>query len=73
MKEIKAGNYRHYKGNLYEVVGEAKHTETLEDYVVYKALYGDCNYWLRPKEMFLEKVIVKGMEVPRFEYLGSGE
>lgn len=70
MMEIKPGQYRHYKGNLYEVICVARHTETLEEYVVYKALYGAGESWIRPREMFGEKVMVQGMEVPRFEYLG---
>ena len=73
MKEIKPGKYRHYKGNFYEVICEARHTENLEEYVVYRALYGAFDYWIRPKEMFREKVVVEGTEVPRFEYLGSKE
>ena len=54
------GTYRHYKGNMYEVIGVAKHSETLEELVVYKALYGDGQLWVRPKEMFLEKVTYEG-------------
>lgn len=61
------GTYRHYKGNMYEVIGVAKHSETLEELVVYKALYGDGQLWVRPKEMFLEKVTYEGRLQPRFE------
>ena len=50
------GKYRHFKGNNYEVVGVAKHSETLEEMVVYRPLYGEGGLWVRPKEMFLEKV-----------------
>lgn len=60
------GRYRHYKGNEYEVIGVARHSETLEEMVVYRALYGEGGLWVRPKVMFLETVIVEGEEVPRF-------
>jgi len=63
------GKYRHYKGNLYEVVGVARHSETLEEMVVYRALYGEGGLWVRPLGMFLENVTVDGRTVPRFEYL----
>jgi hypothetical protein len=59
-----AGNYRHYKGGLYEVLGSARHSETEEEFVVYAAASG--NWWVRPKEMFFENVIVDGEVVPRF-------
>jgi hypothetical protein len=62
------GKYRHYKGNLYEVIGVAKHSETEEEYVVYRALYGGYDLWIRPKRMFLEKVHVNGVEQLRFEH-----
>jgi hypothetical protein len=73
-KNIKLGKYRHYKGKEYEVVGIAKHSETLEDVVVYRALYqseefGDNALWVRPVGMFLEKVMVDSSEVSRFEYI----
>ncbi len=68
---IPLGRYRHYKGGLYEVIGEARHSETDEELVVYRALYGDGGLWVRPKVMFLESVQVDGKEVPRFTYLGS--
>jgi hypothetical protein len=67
---LKLGKYRHYKGKEYEVLGLAKHSETLEDLVIYKALYGDGQMWVRPVEMFEEKVVVDGVEVPRFKFLG---
>lgn len=69
MDNIKTGRYRHYKGNLYEVLGLAKHSETEEEHVVYRALYGDGELWLRPKGMFFETVISDGREVPRFAYI----
>ncbi len=61
------GKYRHYKGNVYEVVGIAKHSETLEEMVVYKALYGDGELWVRPIHMWNEEVLVNGKTVRRFE------
>jgi len=66
---IKPGKYRHYKGKEYEVIGLAKHSETLEDLVVYKALYDDGQMWARPVEMFEARVMVEGAEVPRFEFI----
>lgn len=69
--KIKTGKYRHYKGKEYEVIGIAKHSETLEELVVYRALYGENDLWVRPLEMFLEKVNVDGKEVSRFEYIGN--
>lgn len=69
MSEIRTGLYRHYKGNDYEVIGTAKHSETLEILVVYKPLYNDTGLWVRPLEMFQEKVLVNGKIVPRFRFL----
>ena len=63
---IKPGTYRHYKGNLYEVIDVARHSETEEQLVVYRALYGERGLWVRPLAMFEETVIVDGVEVPRF-------
>lgn len=75
MSELKLGRYRHYKGKLYDVIGIARHSETLQELVVYKALYktefGDGSLWVRPKDMFMENVIVNGKALPRFEYLGG--
>ena len=68
VKEMELGLYKHYKGNIYEVVGIAKHSETLEEMVVYKATYqkeGE-NLWVRPKSMFLESVEIEGLSVKRF-------
>ena len=70
MEEIKIGRYRHFKGNEYEVIGTAKHSETLEEYVVYKALYGDGGLWVRPAEMWNETVERDGKTFKRFEYIG---
>jgi len=61
------GVYRHHKGKEYEVLGVAKHSETLEEMVVYKALYGEGALWVRPKAMFVEDVTLSdGTKVPRF-------
>jgi hypothetical protein len=68
---IKPGKYRHYKGNEYEVIGTAKHSETLEDVVVYRALYGEGGLWVRSLGMFLEEVSVGGEMVSRFAYTGK--
>jgi hypothetical protein len=68
--EPKAGKYRHYKGNEYQVLGIATHSETEEKVVVYRALYGDRGLWVRPLAMFCESVIVGGESVPRFLYVG---
>ena len=66
---IKIGKYRHYKGNEYEVLGIAKHSETLEPMVVYKALYGDGGIWVRPLYMWNETINVDGVDVLRFTYI----
>lgn len=71
MDKIKAGKYRHYKGNEYEVTGVARHSETEEELVVYRALYGEKGLWVRPLQMFMEKVDVGGKRVSRFEYVGD--
>jgi hypothetical protein len=71
MSSIKLGIYRHFKGNLYQVVGFAKHSETEEEMVVYKALYGEQGTWVRPASMWEELVEAEGKTVKRFEYIGS--
>ena len=68
---MQTGRYRHYKGNEYEVIGVARHSETLEELVVYRALYGDHGLWVRPREMFEETVELNGQRVPRFEFVGA--
>ena len=71
MTTIRPGRYRHYKGNYYEVIDVARHSETEEELVVYRKLYGDHSLWVRPLGMFLESVVVDGCEVPRFEWSGE--
>lgn len=66
---IPQGIYRHYKGNLYQVLHTAQHSETEEALVVYRCLYGEYGVWVRPLEMFAETVKVEGKEVPRFELI----
>lgn len=70
MTELKAGRYRHFKGKEYEVIAVAKDSETLEDMVVYRALYGEYGYWVRPLAMFCETVTVEGQTMSRFQYIG---
>ena len=67
-EQVQLGKYRHYKGNEYEVIGVAKHSETLEDLVVYRALYSEGGLWVRPLGMFLEEVLIDGKVIPRFTY-----
>lgn len=69
--EIKKGIYRHFKGNKYEVVGIARNSETLENMVVYRALYGDGELWVRPASMWNEKVERDGKAYTRFEFIGE--
>jgi hypothetical protein len=66
---IQAGRYRHYKGNEYEVIGEARHSETEEPFVVYRALYGERGLWIRPLALFVATVMVEGQPIPRFRRL----
>jgi hypothetical protein len=74
--DLLKGTYRHYKGNLYEVIGVGRHSETMEPLVVYTAKYASATYaegtlWIRPLSMFTEIVVVNDVEVPRFEYVGE--
>ena len=73
MAEIKAGRYRHFKGMEYEVLCVAKHSETLEEMVVYRALYGERGLWVRPASMWCENVEREGRVVPRFTYIAEKE
>lgn len=71
MSELKTGRYLHYKGGEYEVLGVARHSESDEQLVVYRPLYGEGGLWVRPLTMFVEKVVVDGEEVPRFHRVGG--
>ena len=73
MEEIKIGRYRHFKGNEYEVLYLAKHSESLEDMVVYRALYGAHGVWVRPASMWNEIVEREGKTYKRFTYIGDLE
>lgn len=68
---VPTGRYRHYKGDEYTVIGQARHSETLEDLVIYRQEYGDRGLWVRPKQMFMENLQVDGQDVARFQPLGS--
>ena len=76
-KTISPGKYRHYKGKYYQVIGIARHSETLEELVLYKALYtsefGENSLWVRPKKMFMEDVEVDGKKIPRFEWVSKND
>lgn len=69
--EVKTGRYRHFKGNEYELLYIAKDSETLEDMVVYRALYGEGGIWVRPLKMWNETVVRDGKEYKRFTYIGE--
>lgn len=71
--KVKNGIYQHYKGNKYEVIGIAKHSETLEDLVVYRALYDNkvSQLWVRPLKMFTEMIEINGTEIERFKYISE--
>ena len=69
--ETPPGRYRHYKGMLYEVMGTARHSETLEAMTLYRALYGEHGLWVRPAAMFNEDVVLDGVRQPRFVRIES--
>ncbi len=69
--ELSPGRYQHYKGGEYEVVGVARHSETQEQLVVYRPLYGERALWVRPLTMFTESVVVAGESIPRFRHIAS--
>ena len=71
MDRIKIGKYRHFKGNEYRVLYIAKHSETLEEMIVYQALYGDFGIWVRPAAMWDEIIERDGLTFRRFEYIGE--
>ncbi len=71
MDDIKAGIYQHFKGQRYEVLGTARHSETEEVLVVYRPLYGEGRLWVRPLAMFTDNVERDGQSLPRFRYVGE--
>ena len=71
MQTIQPGRYRHFKGGEYRVLGTARHSETLEEMVVYQALYGERGLWVRPAAMWAEVVERDGRRQPRFAYIGE--
>lgn len=66
---VRQGKYRHYKGNMYEVIGVATHSEDESKVVVYRTLYGNFDLWIRPFAMFTETVEIDGKQVPRFAFV----
>jgi len=70
---LKKGVYEHYKGNKYELIEVAIHSETLEKMVVYRALYGDCKLWVRPLSMWEECVEIEGKKTPRFRFVDDSK
>ena len=73
MSTIQPGRYRHFKGKEYQVIGTARHSETLEEMVVYRALYGDSGLWVRPAAMWSELVERDGYRGPRFQWVREEE
>ncbi len=69
IQNIPQGIYRHYKGNLYQVLHTAHHSETEEALVVYRCLYGEYGVWVRPLSMFSETIMRDGQQIPRFELI----
>ena len=75
-EKLPLGKYKHYKGKQYEIVGVARHSESLEELVVYRAFYDSKEFgknalWARPLKMFLEEVKIDGKKVPRFKFIGN--
>ena len=69
--EVKKGRYKHFKGKEYQVIGVARHSETLEEYVVYHAVHDQNEIWIRPKEMFLEEIERAGKKMRRFTFIDA--
>ena len=70
---LQKGLYRHFKGNIYEVIDTARHAETEQDMVIYRALYGDFGLWVRPIDLFTEEVVLNGNKIPRFQLIEPRE
>ena len=68
-EKLALGVYRHYKGKEYQVIAVARHSETEEELVVYRLMYGDFSYWVRPLSMFTENIELEGVITPRFQWL----
>lgn len=71
LTETRPGIYRHYKNLMYEVIGTARHSETLEPMTLYRALYGEHGLWVQPAAMFGEEVVIDGVRQPRFAWVGE--
>lgn len=69
--KIKIGKYQHFKGNFYNVISVTRCSETLEEFVVYQALYGDFGLWVRPLKMFIENIDSNGKVIPRFKFISN--
>ena len=69
--QVRPGRYRHFKGGEYQIIGVARHSETMEELVVYRALYGERGLWVRPAAMWTEMVEREGKRFPRFTYIGE--
>lgn len=67
---LELGEYRHYRGNKYRVHAVGSHSETLEPFVIYQALYGDGRYFVRPYSLFVDRISIDGNMIPRFQKLG---
>jgi len=70
-EKLALGVYRHYKGKDYEVIAVARHSETEEELVVYRLMYGDFSYWVRPLTMFMEHIVIDNIEQPRFKLISA--
>jgi len=72
-QKIQPGIYEHYKGKRYQEYEICRHSETLEELVVYRTLYGDYDLWVRPLSMFCEQVMIDGKSLPRFKWVAESE